>query len=52
MCWRVALGLLAPLILTTDLLLFLRSEVVLDVEMFADFFRSLSSDHLGDCFAC
>ena len=40
--------LLGPLILTTDLILLLGREVVLDVEGFADLFWGLALDHIGD----
>ena len=37
-----------PLILATDFLLLLGSEVILDVELLADFLRGLALDHVGD----
>ena len=40
--------LLSPLVLTTDLILFLGREVVLDVEGLADLFWGLALDHVGD----
>ncbi len=43
--------LLAPLVLFAHLLLFARSEVVLDVESLPDFFGRLAFDHVGDRFA-
>lgn len=43
--------LLSPLVLTADLILFLRGEVVLDVESLANLFRRLALDHVGNGFA-
>lgn len=43
--------LLSPLVLTADLILFLRGEVVLDVEGLANLFRRLALDHVGNGFA-
>lgn len=40
--------LLGPLILPTDLILLLGSEVVLNVEGFANLFWGLALDHVGD----
>ena len=40
--------LLSPLILTTNLILLLGREVVLDIEGFADLFGRLALDHVGD----
>ena len=40
--------LLGPLILTTNLILFLGGEVILDIEGFADFFWGLALDHIGN----
>lgn len=40
--------LLGPLVLTTDLILLLGCEVVLDVEGFADLFWRLALNHIGD----
>ena len=40
--------LLGPLVLTTNLILLLGSEVVLDVEGFADLFWGLALDHIGN----
>jgi len=40
--------LLSPLILTADLVLFLRSEVVLDVEGLANLLWRLALDHVGN----
>ena len=42
-------SLLAPLVLAADLLLLLRGEVVLDVEVLPDLLGGLATDHLGDC---
>ena len=39
--------LLSPLVLTTDLVLLFRSEVVLDVESLADLLGRLALDHVG-----
>eukprot|EP00128_Syssomonas_multiformis_P008513 Colp12_sorted_trinity150504_noHs@2857 len=41
----------APLVLLADLLLFLRSEVVLDVELFANFLGCLALNHVSHCLA-
>ncbi|GMT18056.1 hypothetical protein PFISCL1PPCAC_9353, partial [Pristionchus fissidentatus] len=38
---------LAPSILLSDLLLFLGSKIVLDVEVLANFVRGLTLDHVG-----
>ena len=38
--------LLSPLVLTTDLILFLRGEIVLDVECLTDLFWGLALDHI------
>lgn len=43
--------LLTPLVLLSNLLLFRWGEVVLDVESLANFFRSLSLDHVCNGFA-
>ena len=48
---RVSDLLFSPFILTTDLLLFLGREVVLDVERLSNLFRRLALDHVGDRFA-
>ena len=40
--------LLGPFVLTANLILLLRREVVLDVEGFADLFGGLTLDHVGD----
>lgn len=40
--------LLGPLILTTNLILLLGGEVVLDVESLANFFGGFALDHVGD----
>lgn len=40
--------LLSPLVLTTDLILLLGREVVLDVEGFTDLLWGLALDHVGD----
>lgn len=42
---------LGPLILTANLLLFLRSEVVLDVERLPDLLGAFALNHVGDGFA-
>jgi hypothetical protein len=41
-------SLFSPLVLTTDLVLLLGSEVVLDVEGLADLLGRLALDHVGD----
>lgn len=41
-------SLLSPLVLTTDLVFLLGSEVVLDVEGLADLLGRLALDHVGD----
>lgn len=38
--------LLGPLVLTTDLIFFLRSEVVLNIESLADFLGRFALDHV------
>ena len=48
--WTFSL-LKCPLVLSPDVLLFLRSEVILDVECLANFLRSLSLDHVSNCLA-
>jgi hypothetical protein len=40
--------LLGPFVLTTDLLLLLGGEIVLDVERLADLLRRLALDHVGN----
>jgi len=45
------LAVLSPLVLAADLLLLLRSEVVLDVERLADLLGGLALDHVGDSLA-
>ena len=40
--------LLGPLVLTTNLILLFRRKVVLNIEGFADLFRGLALDHVGD----
>ena len=40
--------LLGPLVLPTNLVLLLGSEVVLDIEGLADFFGGFALDHVGD----
>lgn len=45
------LAILGPLVLTTDLLLLLRGEVVLDVEQLSDLLWGLSLDHVGHSLA-
>jgi len=42
------LSILGPFVFTTDLLLLLRGEVVLDVEQLSDLFWGLALDHVGD----
>jgi hypothetical protein len=42
------LAILSPLILASDLLLFLWGEVICDVESLSDFLRRLSLNHVGD----
>jgi len=44
-------SLLSPLVLTTDLILLLRREVVLNVEGLTDLLRRLALDHVGDSLA-
>jgi hypothetical protein len=44
--WRLAV--LCPLVLAADLVLLLRSEVVLNVEGLTDLLRRLALDHVGD----
>lgn len=41
-------SLLGPLVLTLDLLLLLGSEIILDVEQFANLLGGLALDHVGD----
>ena len=43
--------LLTPLVLLSDLFLFLRGKIVLDVKGLSNFFRSLSLDHVCNSFA-
>ena len=45
------LSVLCPLVLSTNLLLFLRSEVVGDVEGLPDLFGRFALDHVGHSFA-
>lgn len=45
-----SLTILSPLILSADLLLLLGSEVVRNVESFADLFGRLALDHVGNSF--
>lgn len=45
------LSVLSPLVLTTDLLLFLGGEIVCDVESLADLLRRLALDHVGHSLA-
>lgn len=45
------LAVLCPLVLTADLLLLLRGEVVLDVEGLPNFFGGLALDHIGNSLA-
>jgi len=47
-CKHTHLAVLGPFILAADLVLFLRCEVVLDVEGLADFLGRLALDHVGD----
>jgi len=47
-CWYGCDLLLGPLVLTTDLILLLRGEVVLDIEGLADLLRRLALDHIGN----
>jgi hypothetical protein len=47
----MGLTVLGPLVLTTDLLLLLRCEIVRDVERLADFLRRLALNHVGNSFA-
>lgn len=50
--WKIRNGLLlGPLVLTADLILLLRGEVVLDVEGLTDFLGRLALDHVGDSLA-
>jgi len=42
---------LAPFIFFPDLFFLCRSEIILDIERFAYFFRGLSFNHVGDRFA-
>jgi len=44
----VYLAVLSPLILTADLVLLLRGEVILDVERLSDLVGALALDHVGD----
>lgn len=44
----VANLLLGPLILTTNLILLLGRKVILDIKGFADLFRRLALDHIGN----
>lgn len=41
-------SLLSPLVLTTDLILLLRGEVVLDVKCLTDLLRRLALNHIGN----
>ena len=43
--------LLSPLVLAADLILLLRSEIILDVESLADLLWALAFDHVGDSLA-
>ena len=43
--------LLGPLVLTTNLILLFRSEIVLNVEGLTDLFGGLSLNHIGDSLA-
>lgn len=42
------LAILRPLVLTSDLLLFLGGEIIGDVKSFADLFGGLALDHVCD----
>lgn len=46
-----SLAILGPLVLTTNLVLLLGSEVVLDVERLADLIGRLALDHVGNSLA-
>lgn len=48
---KARLAVLSPLVLTTDLILLFRREVVLDVERLADLLWRLALDHVGDSLA-
>jgi hypothetical protein len=48
---EIGLSVLGPLVLTADLLLLLRSEVVRNIESLADLVGGLALDHVGDCLA-
>jgi hypothetical protein len=43
--------LLSPLVLATDLILLLRSEIILNVECLANLLGALAFDHVGNCLA-
>lgn len=45
---RGCLAVFGPLVLATDLVFLLGSEIVLDVESLADLFRGLPLDHVRD----
>lgn len=45
---KICLGIFTPLILLANLGLFLRCEVIGDIECFSDFLRRLALDHTGD----
>lgn len=45
------LAVFSPLVLTTNLVFFLGSEVVLNVESLADLLRRLALNHVGNCLA-
>jgi hypothetical protein len=49
--FRKHLAILGPLILTSDLLLFLGGEIVRDVERLSDLLGGLALDHVGDSLA-
>lgn len=46
------LAILTPRVVTADVFQFLGSEVVRDIKLRTDLFRSLSLDHVGDGLAC
>ena len=46
-----SLTILSPFVLTSDLLLLLRGEVVGDIECLSDLLGRLALDHIGDCLA-
>ena len=48
LCGWYLLAVLSPLVLSSNLLLFLGGKVVCDVEGFANLLRRLALDHVGD----